>query len=153
VVFSGRGGSGGLVTLGVILTVVLVVSSPFRLGFDGAFGEQTESPQNIDELEDGYSHVFGSLLLDLRDLELPEGDTDIETSVVFGSVELRLPESEDIGVRIQASTVFGSTQFPDRTESSGIAADRTYTSPNYGEASRRIDIEVSSVFGSSEILR
>lgn len=153
VLFSGRGGSGGLVTLGVILSIIVVITSPFRLGFDGAFGEQAEAPRAMDDLEDNYSHVFGSLALDLRELNLPESETDVELSVVFGSIELRLPQDEEIGVRIQGSTVFGSTQFPDRTESSGIAADRTYTSPNYSEASRRLDIEVSSVFGSAEITR
>jgi phage shock protein PspC (stress-responsive transcriptional regulator) len=153
VLFSGRGGSGGLVTLGVLLTVAMVITAPFRLGFDGAFGDQVESPTSVNELDDGYSQVFGSLNLDLRDLELPEGKTDLETSVVFGSVQVRLPEADDIGVRVEASTLFGSTQFPDRTESSGIASDRTYTSPNYDEASRRLDIKVNSVFGSAEILQ
>jgi len=151
--FSGRSGSGGLVTLGVILTVALVITSPFRFGFDGAFGEQVESPRAMADLENGYSHVFGSLTVDLRGLDLPDGETDLELSVVFGSIELRLPEDESIGVRVQASTVFGSTQFPDRAESSGIAADRTYTSANFDDATRRIDIEVSSVFGSAEIIQ
>ncbi len=152
-IFSGRSGSGGLVTLGVILTISLVLTAPFRLGFDGAFGEQVESPRTITDLEDGYSHVFGSLFVDLREFDVPEGETDLELSVVFGSIQLRLPEDESIGVRVQGSTVFGSTQFPDRAESSGIAADRTYTSSNFDEATRRLDIQVSSVFGSAEIIR
>ena len=153
VLFSGRGGSGGLVTLGIVLTVILVVTSPFRVGFDGAFGEQVESPRTAAGLDDSYSHVFGSLVLDLSDLELPEGRTRTEASVVFGSVEIQLPEDESIGVRVESSSVFGSTQFPDGTESGGIASNRTYTSPNYEDADRRLDITTSSVFGSTEITR
>jgi phage shock protein C len=150
---AGRRGGGGLITLGVILTIAVVVSSPFRVGIGGAFGDQVEAPNTAGELEDEYSHVFGSLSLDLSDVDIPTGRTTTEASVVFGSIEIQLPQDEDIGVRIEANAAFGSTQFPDGRESSGIAADRTYTSPNYEDATRQLDIDVSSVFGSAEIDR
>ena len=147
-----RGRQGGLISLGVVLTVALTAIAAVDIGvdFEGGFGDRTERPSTIAELEDGYSHIFGSLTVDLRGVEFPEGRTDLDISTVFGSVVVRLPE--DLGVRVEASAVFGSAEVFG-SEISGVADERTFTTPGYSSASRRLSIDLSTVFGSAEVRR
>lgn len=145
-----HGFHGGLVSLAVILTVLLGVShaSNFNLAVDGAFGESSHSVTSVEDLQSDYSHAFGSLTLDLRDLDLPEGTTEVEVSMVFGEATILLPA--DVEYRVDASSVFGSIDAP-QFDADGVASSRTYTSPGYDEADRRLDFDLSVVFGSGRI--
>lgn len=145
-----RGFNGGLLTLAVILTLLLGLSSVtnFSFGADSAFGDSSHVVRRVDDLEDEYSHAFGQLTVDLRQLDVPQGTTTLEMSVVFGNGELFLPP--DIPHRIEADSVFGSIEGPDM-DAQGVANSRTYTSPGYEEAARRLDIRMSVVFGSGRI--
>ena len=124
-----RGRQGGLISLGVVLTVALTAIAAVDIGvdFEGGFGDQTERPSTIAQLEDRYSHIFGSLTVDLRRVEFPEGSTDLDISTVFGSVVVRLPE--DVGVRVEASAIFGSAEVFG-SEISGVSDERTFTTQN-----------------------
>lgn len=145
-----RGFHGGLMTLAVALTVILGLSAAtnFNLAVDGAFGDSRYQVTEASDLRGDYSHAFGSMIVDLRDLELREGTTDLSLSSVFGSVVLDLPP--DVPFRLEASSIFGSVDAPG-VSAEGIAANRTYTSPGYEDAERRLDIEISVVFGSGRI--
>ncbi len=145
-----QGFHGGLMTLAAVLIVLLGLSSAshFNLVVDGAFGDSRHHVTRADDLEREYSHAFGSLTVDLRDLQVDEGTTHIEMSVVFGDGTLYLPA--DIPYRVESDSVFGSIDAAE-FDTEGIATSRTYTSPGYDTAPRRLDIDVSVVFGSGRI--
>ncbi len=138
-----QGLNGGLVAAGVVISVILAAAGGASFGINvetgSAFGDQTETPRTGAALDDSYSHAFGSFTLDLEDLELStlaRGTTEIEVDTAFGSVEIR---HGGLPVRVEASSVFGSGE--------------DYESPDYEDAERRILINVSTAFGSSQVRR
>jgi hypothetical protein len=68
--------------------------------------------------------VFGNVELDLRELRLPPGVTELHVRAVFGNIELTVPPS--IAVECQGSPIFGSFATLDRVphDSSGQAVLR-----------------------------
>ena len=135
-----RGLNGGLVVLGVVLTLILTavggISFDFDIDLDSAFGSRSLQPTTIAELDSSYDHAFGSIDLDLRRLDpgsLPRGTTTIQMDVAFGSIEVRVG---DVPLRIEGDAVFGSCD------------DRKYN--DYDNADRRLLIEASAAFGSCE---
>ena len=57
-----------------------------------------------------------------------------------------------MGVRVEASAIFGSAEVFG-SEISGVSDERTFTIQNYSSASRRLSIELTTVFGSAEVRR
>lgn len=144
------GAHGGLIALGVALTLALSAGSAVDADFDGGFGERTERPVAVAETADGYRHWFGSLTVDLRNLELPQGTTTVDLSVVFGSLSVRLPE--DVAVRVRSSVVLGRVDVLGQ-EVNGVDRESTHTSDGYAEAERRLSLDISAVLGSAEVRR
>ena len=135
-----RGLNGGLVVLGVVLTLILTavggISFDFDIDSDSAFGSRSLQPTTIAEFDSSYDHAFGSVDLDLRRLDpgsLPRGTTTIQMDVAFGSIAIRVG---DVPLRIEGDAVFGSCD------------DRKYN--DYDNADRRLLIEASAAFGSCE---
>jgi phage shock protein PspC (stress-responsive transcriptional regulator) len=147
---SRRGVHGGLVVIALILTGILGTAATTAPGFhfDSGFGERSVRPAASADLQSNYSHAFGDLTVDLRNVELPEGDTKVDISIAFGSVEVFVPAG--VGVRVRGETVFGSTDAFGR-EFSGVSVNHDYRSSNYDAAPRRVTIDLSNAFGSAVI--
>jgi len=144
---AGRRGAGGLVVLGILVTLALASVSAVDVNIDGAFGDRTVHPQSAAALEDSYSHAFGSMTVDLTDVSFPRGTTHLDVSMAFGDLRVIVPD--DVGLRVEGSTVFGSLRVLDR-EWSGIA-NETRTANDYDSASRRLDLKLSTAFGSARL--
>ncbi len=147
---AGRAGTGGLIALGLILTVVLSGLSAVRLPIDRAFTDSTQRPTSLATLQRQYSHAFGSFTLDLSAIELPEGTTRIRVSTSFGDTRVRLPARA--AARVQTSTVFGEARVLGETFS-GVGTNQTRETPDYASAPRRLEIELDTAFGSAEVTR
>ena len=118
VVLALRRPAGELIGLGVVLTVLVVVSAltPAQLGF--TIGERTERPASIDQATEGYGHGIGSLEVDLGRLELSESIT-VEVGVGIGELRIVVPEGVPLDVRATAGV--GEVEVLDR-QSSGVGA-------------------------------
>ena len=147
-----EGRHGGLIALGAVLAFVLAIGTTIEASFDfdGAFGERVERPAATAELERDYSHAFGSLTVDLRDLVLDEGTTRVDVEIAFGEAVVWVPE--DVPVRVDSTTNFGSTEVFGR-EHSGVGVDRRHVDDGYDGASRRLWLDISTTFGSGEVRR
>jgi phage shock protein C len=145
-----RGFHGGLMALAIILTLILGASAAtsFNLAVDGAFGDQRHNVTQVSDLRNSYSHAFGTVTLDLRNLELPPGRTRVEVSAAFGEATVLLPR--DVAFRLNGSSAFGSIDAPGFS-TGGIVSSRSYTSPGYSDAERRLDIDLSVAFGSGRV--
>ncbi len=150
VITAGRVGSGALVALGLLLTVLLSGLTAVRLPVDNAFGDQRAQPTSAATLQREYSHAFGSFTLDLTNFEVPEGTTRIRVSTAFGDTRIRLPAR--IPVRVQAGTVFGESRVLGESFS-GLGTNREKETADYANATRRIEIDLSTAFGSAEVTR
>lgn len=126
--------AGGLVGIGVVLSLVLVVTSvasgaPFLAGA----GERTHRPATVAEIQDGYELGAGPLTLDLTDLTVTPGDTPVEASVGAGELLVRLPPG--VAAEVEASSGIGEVDVLGRT-SSGLGSDVTRSLPGDEDAGR-----------------
>lgn len=143
-----RGLNGGLVMLAVGLSVILGAAAFVDFQFDSGFGDRQVVVTRVADLDDSYSHAFGSMTVDLRNLEVAEGQTKVSVSVAFGDVTVRLPAG--VPYRINANSAFGSVDAPE-FDADGIAVERSYRSEGYDQATRRVEIDVSVAFGSARV--
>jgi phage shock protein PspC (stress-responsive transcriptional regulator) len=81
----------GLVPLGLLLAAVLAGGALGSLGRGGPIGERSYSPSTVADLRDEYNLRIGRLELDLRDLELPAGETRVELDAGIGEVVVHVP--------------------------------------------------------------
>jgi len=115
----------GLVTLGVIVTVVVVLSSAadvlFDVPFSGGVGDKALTPTT---LEDEYRWAVGSMTVDLTGAEF--AGQDVEMSVGLGELVVIVPDDAVVEVFAAAGigevVVFGETQ-------SGVSPEVTVPPP------------------------
>lgn len=131
------GPHGGLVSLGIALTVVLVSSSAFSVladvPFTGGIGESDLAPTT---LEEEYRWAIGSMTLDLTEADL-DGRT-IQASVGIGELIVIVPTeavSVDAGAGIGEVVVFGSNH-------SGLSAELVINAPDGTEPVLRLILRV-----------
>ncbi len=119
----------GLVTLGVILAVLTLLTSVTPTeGFRGGIGERRHEAATMADLESPYRLGIGSLRLDLRDLRV-EGEVAIEADVGLGELLIIVPE--DAAVVIDARAGAGEVRlFGERSE--GVDVQDGYRSSGSG---------------------
>jgi len=86
--WQGRG-RGGLIALGVVLTVVLMVGTVVQVPLGGGVGDRTERPRTLGSVPDRYELSIGKLTVDLSELrwqgETP-GEVRVEAAVGIGQL-------------------------------------------------------------------
>ena len=86
--WQGRG-RGGLIAIGVILTVVLTIGTVVRVPLAGGIGDRTERPRTFEATRGGFELAIGELTVDLRDLPTGGGvpmEARIEAAVGIGQL-------------------------------------------------------------------
>lgn len=114
---------------------------------NGGMGERVERPISVSEVEREYRLGFGQIELDLRDLELPSGETRVEASVGVGEIDITLPS--DVAVAVTADARWGEVDILGRETDGRHSRDR-YVDPGFDEASRRLVVE-AEIRGPGEI--
>jgi hypothetical protein len=119
-----RGGT-GLIGFGIALAIVallVAVPSPAAL----SAGDRTIAVTDVADLEDRYGLGAGTMTLDLRELELPPGTTEIEAGVNLGELVVVVPP--DVSVTGEGRIFLGEIEHFDRT-SGGIAPRAAFAEP------------------------
>ncbi len=143
---AGTGPHGGLVALGVVLTVMLVGSSVFSVladvPFTGGVGDNDLAPT---VLEDEYRWAVGSMTIDLSHAELDGGV--LEASVGIGELIVIIPTDAvaiDAGAGIGEVLVFDTTQ-------SGMSPEVIIGTPGGAQPELRLVLRVG--IGKVEVRR
>ncbi|MGR6966020.1 PspC domain-containing protein [Geodermatophilus sp. URMC 61] len=101
----GRTARGGLLTLGVLLSVALVAvaAEPWR-AVEGGIDDVTYRPLTVDDVRPEYSLGVGDATLDLTDLDLAglDGPVTTELHAGVGDVDVLVPRSADVRVRVNS---------------------------------------------------
>lgn len=93
---------GGLVTMAVVLTVLVVASATIpAVSPLAGVGDRVERPSTAVEAAAGYELAMGTLTLDLRGLD-PADAGDVSASVGMGELDVLLPEGAGADVRARA---------------------------------------------------
>jgi hypothetical protein len=116
-----RGAHGGLIALGIVLSVLVVVGGVFPgVSPVAGVGDREVRPVTASEAEN-IGLAVGSLTIDLRDLE---EDATVRAGVGMGELLVRVPTG--MGLEIRASAGMGEVVVFGRSES-GVGISTTET--------------------------
>ncbi|MBU1492960.1 MAG: LiaF domain-containing protein [Actinomycetota bacterium] len=138
-----RGAHGGLIAFGIVLAVLLSLSSAIMVLADipltGGIGEQRHHPAAT--VEDEYRWGVGSMTLDLRGAIADLDGRIIEASVAIGELIVYVPEG--IPIRIEAHTGIGETRVFGEADG-GFDSDIETAGPE-GALILRLDVAIGKV--------
>jgi phage shock protein PspC (stress-responsive transcriptional regulator) len=95
----------------IVLVLPLAVVSAAGIDLHGGVGHREYRPVSVAELHPEYRLGVGDLNLDLRNLELPPGTTNVRLSVGVGDAKVRIPKG--VCVTTDAAIGVGATDLPD----------------------------------------
>jgi hypothetical protein len=108
-------GQGGLIAIGIVLTVVLSAASAVDIPLEGGVGERTERPTSLSEVKSEYRLAVGQLTLDLTSVSAPVTGAarTIRARVGVGQLIVELSSDQLAVVRGHAGmgqvTIFGQS--------------------------------------------
>ena len=120
--------------------------SNFRNDGHNAVFSETRVKGNVTDGAE-YNAVFGKVMVDLRNVELTEPETEIEINAVFGGAEVLI--DPDMPIKIKSDVAFGGIDFPDGK--SGGFGSSGYTSPKYDKESKVLYLRLNAVFGGIKV--
>ncbi|HEY8584837.1 MAG TPA: LiaF domain-containing protein, partial [Capillimicrobium sp.] len=148
VVTAPLGGAPSLVVCGFLLAGGVGVAAASDIALDGGAGDRRYAPETVAELRERYELGAGSMTLDLSQLELPPGTTEIEAEIGFGEILIDTPPDGDVEVHATANAA-DVVLFGERSD--GLDIDASHVSEGSGSARLVIDAHVG--FGSLEVER
>ena len=96
------------------------------------------------------STVLGDISLDLRDSDLPEGETELRVLCWIGTVHVRVPH--DVGVDATAQAIVGAVEVLGQRDE-GLARDVHQRVEGYERYERRLRLHLSTVIGEVSVVR
>lgn len=102
-------------------------------------------------VEDGVLRtVFGDIDLDLRDANLPAGETALTLLCWVGAIRVRAPHG--VGLEVEAQTFVGTVDVLGRREE-GLVRDILVRTDDYETQERRLHVRISTVIGELEVVQ
>lgn len=139
----GAGVGLALVGLGVLAVLAAWRARRFSRRMRRAIGH-VRAASGLSVEDAVISTVLGDISLDLRDANLPEGETELTLLCWVGQIFVRVPA--DVGVDVTAQAIVGVVEaLGDREE--GVARDIHVTTPGYPARPRRLRLRLSTVIG------
>jgi hypothetical protein len=144
------GRHGGLLVLGMVLTVVLAMLASFDVRLQGGVGQKNAHPIAGEALETNYRLAVGQLSIDLTDADLPETTTDIHARVGIGQLTVRVPRGVAVIVRGEAGA--GQLVLLGREES-GVNRELTVSTRPASAGPPRLRLFLTIGLGQIEVTR
>jgi phage shock protein PspC (stress-responsive transcriptional regulator) len=143
------GGTRWLIVPALALVLPLGIVAAADIDLDGGVGEREYRPATMSELRDHYAVGIGGLDVDLTDLELPSGRTNLDIDVGLGEAVVYVPDgtcvTSDVEIGAGASDIF------DRDNDGVDVSFAQAATPPAGRPVLHIDAEVG--VGVLEVVR
>lgn len=117
VVAAFAGGARWLIVPALVLVLPLAIVAAADIEVEGGVGERSYRPASTQDLRSDYRLGMGELVVDLRDVELPAGRTDVHVEVGIGHTVVRVPDDACVSSDVEIGV--GHAQVLDR-ESEGV---------------------------------
>jgi hypothetical protein len=105
------GGARWLIVPALVLAAPLAIVAAAGIEIEGGVGERYYRPTTTEELRDRYELGAGELTLDLRDIDLPAGRTNVALDLGVGEIRLIVPTdvcvASDVELGMGYAEVFG----------------------------------------------
>lgn len=142
------GGGDGLVGVGIVLAILaLVLAVPSPAAFSA--GERSIAVSDVADLEDRYGLGAGTMTLDLRELELPTGTTEVRAGINLGELVVLVPP--EVTIAGEARVAMGEVERFGRS-SGGIAPRVELTAPG-DDPERILELDLRVGLGQIEVRR
>jgi phage shock protein PspC (stress-responsive transcriptional regulator) len=110
------GGGRALIPLGVLSALALMFVSWVDIPLEGGIGRFDRAPASTAELRDEYHHAIGEMTIDLRDLDLADGEeASVDLSLGVGHLIVFVPP--DVDLDLDAGAGLGEVVAFGRSES------------------------------------
>jgi hypothetical protein len=107
------GGARWLIVPALALVLPLGIVAAADIDLDGGVGEREYRPSTMSELRDHYEVGIGSIDLDMTDLDLPDGRTQVDLDVGLGEAVVYVPRgtcvTSDVQIGAGAADIFDRT--------------------------------------------
>jgi phage shock protein PspC (stress-responsive transcriptional regulator) len=143
------GGARWLIAPALVLVLPLAIVAAADISVDGGVGERQYRPATADELRSSYELGAGELILDMRDVDLPAGTTDVELDLGIGHAVVRVPEDACVSSDVQIGA--GHAQVLDRS-SDGLDVDFEQAASS-GSDAPRLALDGQIGIGALEVVR
>ena len=108
------GGARWLIVPALALVLPLGIVSAAGIDLDGGIGDRDYRPATMSQVRDSYDLGIGSMVVDLRDVDLPAGRTDLNVDVGLGEAVLYVPSDACITSDVQVGA--GASDILDQRE-------------------------------------
>lgn len=140
---------GGWIGLGVVVAVLALAASTTPSSPSVSAGDRSYTVVDVSDLEESYSLGAGSLTIDLRGLELPEGTTELSAGVSMGDLVVRVPP--EVTIDGEASVVMGEVVAFDQSRS-GVTPSLSFTDAG-ADPDRQLSLDLQVGLGRIEVTR
>jgi len=141
---------GGLVLVGLVLLAAFGVAAATPVSLSSGIGEKTERPLAAADLEESYELGIGELVVDLSNVELPPGTTDVEVKLGIGETIVTVPENA--ALEIDAHAGAGEVDVLGEVDE-GTGAGARVSIPGSTADAPVLMLEVDVALGSLEVRR
>ena len=132
-----------------MLVLPLAIVAAADLDVDGGVGQRNYAPADASQLRPDYRLGMGELVVDLRDVDLPAGRTDVHVKLGIGHTVVRVPENACVSSDVKIGV--GDAQVLDR-QSDGVDVAFAQSATPTGDAPQlHLDADVG--VGALEVRR
>ena len=135
-----RGGARWLIAPALMLALPLAAVAATDLDLRGTWGDRTFRPATVADVGDGYEMGVGEMRVDLRELELPPGRTDIPLQMGMGQIQVLAPA--DMCVVTDAALSLGAANTGGGEEGGVDFEVHDRTAPDPGVRYVRLDVDL-----------
>jgi phage shock protein PspC (stress-responsive transcriptional regulator) len=133
------GGARWMIVPALVLVLPLAIVAAADISLDGGVGDREYRPSTMAELNHRYELGAGQLIVDLRDVDLPAGRTDVAVDVGIGEAVVFVPDdacvSSDVHIGIGHAEVLGR-------DSDGVDVAYAAAAPDAGAPEVRVDGDI-----------
>ena len=141
---------GGLVVLGLVLLAGFAVAAVLPVNLGAGIGDSVARPLDAGDIEDAYDLGVGDLTVDLTNLVLPPGTTEVEADVGIGHLLVRVPEG--VALELDGHAGIGQVVLLGQVED-GTGADEHLSVPGPTPDAPVLELEADVGIGEIEVVR
>src|SRR5581483_1058965 len=142
------GGTGGLIAIGVVLTVALAIASVVRVPLSGGVGDKRWVPSSAEEVRTFYKHGAGNVVIDLSHVTFPPEGQAVRARLGVGHLKVVVPA--EARATVSAHTGAGDLWLFGRHEN-GLDVDSSAATGNPDRGTVHLSLEVGA--GQIEVVR
>jgi hypothetical protein len=141
---------GALVLLGLVLLAGFAAAASVPVSISAGAGDKIERPLQAASLQTSYEFGVGDYTVDLSQVELRPGETNVDVSLGIGDLLITVPD--DVALQIDAHAGAGEVIVLGDSDD-GVGADRRLTAPGLGAEAPVLVLEADVGLGAVEVRR